>query len=587
MKKFLILIVSALFAFNLSAVSDTSLLQSDETQKTYQRKAVMGLGSIGFTQNSVNVPMAFCHIDNSKKVQSACIPWTVKINYPIGSGEKRKAAGTFYDWTITNRYDKIVLNENEASITTRGQKTSVKTEGRIPAFSSGPEDLEAYTAKVENYLNGEARSYFGALLDSALEARYSELPEKEQETFMVTKAKELGMSAEFIKPLLNSSFVFAAHVSHIGTSGRVTSVTTKVKNVVLTSFSVEMNVGVDVTFLIYRYNPETRRFERYNTIQASSGMVTSETPALPVLPTRELVLSLFNDALQTAIKGASINASNKLKADENFALYAPVKSVNGSKLEINMGVVEDIRVDHPFTIYEKADGKMKKKGTARARNIANNCKDDTKTTTLQKITGKVEEADLIEETPWSGLYFYIGPANNAARLSSKIGMFAAPGFHLGTSIDLGYAANSRALSEFYFDAFLSFDVKIEGEDIDNHLSIGGGIGLSKRFYTGSGGFFFGLGGLISYNGDIMSDWQYLALTPHIQLGFTPSSSFDFIIKAGWNLGVTVIDNESDDYEQHTFNHGLYLSLDFNFQIPVIGGMARMYSKPSKACELKK
>lgn len=587
MKKFLVLVVSMLFALSLFAVSDPSLLQSDETQKTYRRKAVMGLGSIGFTRNSVDVPMTFCHIDTSKKAPSACIPWAVKINYPIGSGEKHKAAETFYDWTITNRYDKIVLNENEATITTRGQRQSVKTAGKIPVFSSGTADLETYADNVENYLNGDARSYFGALLDSALEARYSELPEKEQETFMVTKAKELGMSAEFIKPLLDSAFVFAAHVSHIGTSGKVTSVTTKIKEVRITTFSVDINVGVDVTFLIYRYNPETKRFERYKTIQATSGLVSNTTPSLPVLPTRELVTSLFNDALQTAIKGASINASNELKKDENFALYAPVKSADGSKLEINMGVVEDIRVDHPFTIYEKVDGRMKKKGTARARNIANNCKDDTKTTTLQRITGKAEIADLIEETPWSGLYFNLGLANNAAILSSKVGMFAAPGFHLGTSVDLGYAFNSRALSEFYFDAFLSFDVKIEDDDIDNHISIGGGIGLSKRFYTGSGGFFFGLGGLISYNGDIQSDWQYLALTPHIQLGFTPSSKFDFIIKAGWNLGVTVVENEDTSYDQHTFNHGLYLSLDFNFQIPVIGGMARLYSKPSKACEIKK
>lgn len=586
MKKFLVLVASALFAFSLFAVSDPSLLQSDETQKTYQRKAVMGLGSIGFTVNSVNVPMAFCHIDSSKNVPSACIPWTVKINYPIGSGEKRKAAETFYDWTITNRYDKIVLNENEATMTTRGQKLSVRTEGKVPTFSSGTADLETYAKNVEKYLNGDARRYFGELIDSALEARYSELPEKEQETFMVTKAKELGMPAEFIKPLLNSAFVFAAHVSRIGTSGKVTSVTTKIKDVRVTTFSVEINVGVSVTFLIYRYNPETKSFEPYKTISASSGIVDNTTPALPVLPTRELVTSLFNDALQTAIKAASINASNELKKDENFTLYAPVKSRNGSKLEINMGVVEDIRVDHPFTIYEKVDGKMKKKGTARARKIANNCKDDTQTTTLQRITGKAEVADLIEETPWSGLYFNLGLANNAAILSSRIGMFAAPGFHLGTSVDIGYTSNNRALSEFYFDAFLSFDVKIEDDDIDNHIALGGGIGLSKRFYTGSGGFFFGLGGLISYNGDLMSDWQYLAFTPHIQLGFTPSSKFDFIIKAGWNLGVTVVEND-DDYDQHTFNHGLYLSLDFNFQIPVIGGMARLYSKPSKACEIKR
>ena len=112
MRKFLLAAVCLISVFQLSAVEDASVLKSDETQKSYERKAVMGFGDIGFMQDSVRIPMRYCEIN--EKGEGRCIPWSFSINYPLDNKEKLKAAKIFYQWTITNRFDKIILGDNEA-----------------------------------------------------------------------------------------------------------------------------------------------------------------------------------------------------------------------------------------------------------------------------------------------------------------------------------------------------------------------------------------------------------------------------------------------------------------------------------------
>ena len=78
MKKIVLFFLFLLVFQALSAVEDVSLLQADETQKTYERKAVMGFGDIGFMQNSVKVPMRYCEINEEGR--GHCIPWTFSVN---------------------------------------------------------------------------------------------------------------------------------------------------------------------------------------------------------------------------------------------------------------------------------------------------------------------------------------------------------------------------------------------------------------------------------------------------------------------------------------------------------------------------
>ena len=599
MKKILQFLFFFLFLQTLAAVEDASLLKSDETQKTYERKAVMGFGDIGFMQDAVRVPMRYC--EYNEKGEGRCIPWTFSVNYPLDTSEKLKAAKIFYQWTITNRFDKIILGDNVAFMRTKGGEVKIDLGGKIPTFRAGTSDRATFRRHLEHYLNSDVRKVFGKLLDASAEQRYSELSEKEQETFMVTKAKELGLSAAFVKNLLNSSYVFAAHVAPIGSAGRV--VRTRHKSVTTglyySSFDIEIELSVDVVFMIYRYNYETKRFEHYGDIVGHSGGITGSTDtALQIIPTPKQVMAVFNDTFRTAIKAASLNANYQLKQDDNFAIFMPVKSSDGKKIESSFGVMEDIRIDHPFEILETVDGKTQRKGFARAREVSINCNDSAAPTIIKVTNGDAEEGDQLREYPWTGLYFNLGLETNSVLVygSGSVkdagNMFGAPGVHLGTAVDLGYTMNRSDLSEFYLSVFLDLDFGLNSDDssvdADFLAWIGGGLGIAKRFYTGSAGFFIAPGIDASYHGTLNDDWdlQYFGVTPQIHFGFSVTPSFDFIIKAGWNLGflTKAEEDDVDVLERYSpFVHGLYASLDFNFHLPIVSAMARMYTPSSNVC----
>lgn len=610
MKKIAFFLLFILVLQTLAAVENTALLQADETQKTYERKAVMGFGDIGFMQDAVRVPMRYC--EYNEKGEGRCIPWTFSVNYPLDESEKLKAAKIFYQWTITNRFDKIILSKNQAFMKTKSGEVRLDTGGKIPVFHPGTTDRATFRRRLEHYLNSDVKKVFGSLLDASAEQRYSELPEKEQETFMASKAKELGISADFVKKLLDSSYIFAAHVAPIGGAGRV--IRTRHKSVVTgmyySVFDVEIELAVNVVFMIYHYDFETKRFVHYGDIVGQSGPISGSTDtALQIIPTPKQVMAVFNDTFRTAIKAASLNANYQLKQDDNFAIFMPVKSSDGKKIESGFGVMEDIRIDHPFEILETVDGKTQRKGFARAREVSLNCNDSAAPTIIKVTNGDAEEGDQLREYPWTGLYFNLGLDDNfvyakgdASSYSDGIGvMLIAPGFHLGADVDLGYVMNRPALSEFYFRAFLGFNVGFESEyKGENQYSIGetlywfgGGVGIAKRFYAGGAGFFFAPALDASYHGTLNDNrnYQHFTVTPQIQLGFSATPSFDFIIKAGWNVGF-LTKAESDEYSgimedvsarYSGFVHGLYASLDFNFHLPIVSAMARMYTPSSNVC----
>ena len=599
MRKFLLIMLCVISVFQLSAVEDASLVKSDETQKSYERKAVMGFGDIGFMQDSVRIPMRYCEINEDG--QGRCIPWSFKINYPLDSKEKLKAAKIFYQWTITNRFDKIILGDNEAFMRTKSGEVRIDLGGRIPTFRAGTTDRESFRRHLEHYLNSDVRKVFGNLLDASAEQRYSELSEKEQETFMVTKAKELGLSAAFVKNLLNSSYVFAAHVAPIGGDGRV--IRSKHKSAVTGlhyySFDVEIELSVNVVFMIYRYNYETKRFEHYGDIVGHSGSISGSTDtALQIIPTPKQVMSVFNDVFRTAVKAASVNANYELKKDDNFAIFMPVKNIDGKKIESEFGVMEDIRVDHPFEILETVDGKTQRKGFARARKIALNCKGNSEPTIVKVTNGDAEEGDQLREYPWTGLYFNLGFETNSVLIYGDSSaydtgdMFAAPGGHIGIDIDLGYALNKPSLSEFYFRVFidLNFGLNPNAGDLDPELLgwFGGGVGIAKRIYAGGAGFFIAPALDASYHGTLNDDWDFqrFVVTPQLHFGFSVTPAFDLILKGGWNVGflTNAEFGKSDMSGDYTgLVHGLYASLDLNFHLPIIGAMAKMYTPASNAC----
>ena len=634
MKKIVLFSMFFILFTQLFAVEDTSLLEGDDTVKIYERKAVMGFGDIGFQQDKITAAMAFCETDGKNM---NCVPWSLLplISVPVTDKSKKDAAKTFYEWTITNRMDKIILGNGKALVLTQGDEIEAAVPG-IPNFVSGTSDFETFKSNVENYLNSDVKNIFGRLLDASLEARYAELPEKEQETFITTKAKELGISADFASRLLSSAFVFAAHVESVGGVGSVIHANINIPKVpgmkALPAYSVVVTLNVNVDFIIYHYNYEKKEFELYKKIVGKSGPVPAQETSA-VIPTPGMATKAFNKSFRDAMKAASINANYELKKDDNFALFIPVKNVEGGKkIETTMGVMEDIRVDHPFSISETVDGKVVNKGWARARKIAKNCPNSkSDEMTLIKVTnGNAEEGDQLREHPWTGLFFNFGLGSNATYFQHKIDKnksypyganlakylangspAVAPSIHVGLLFDLGYMADSATASEFYLDFFLDYDHSIylgrsrKDNGIRNTTTsfgtswFSGGFGISRRFYATSGGFFFAPalqfgagGGWGSYGKGKDAEFVKVTFTPQFHFGWSTTPDFDFVIKAGWNLGALAKAKLKDSgfVEPSNFNkfaHGLFFSFDFNFHLPVVGATAKTFKAPSNVCPVKK
>ncbi len=596
MKRLLPAVLAAVILCGSLYGNDRSM-KSDETQRRYERKAVMGLGDIGFSQDSVRINMQYC---TSTQSGYRCSPWSFNVNYRLGYEEKLKAAKTFYDWTITNRFDKIIMGDGTAQMFTRDGEVSIPTGERIQYFRSGTGTLSSFQSRLESYLNGTLKENLGELLDASVTQRYLELPEREQETFMTTKAKDLGVTADFIRALINSSYIFAAHVQPIAGSGRVIRKERKtLDGRTVRYYEIDFRIPVNVTFLIYNYNGETKTFSLYKKLTAVSGGVSGSTDSFYVVPTPSQVMAAFNDTFQTAIKAASINANYQLRKDDNFALFMPIIAASGSKIETEFGVMEDIRVDHPFSVMAMVDGEMKRKGYVKARKVSKNCSDGyNEPTRMQRISGQAEEYDLLREYPWTGLFFNLGFGMNSLRISGKEGfddvggLFLAPGFHLGASINLGYSTNSQALSEFYMDLFFHLSFGIDDEPLTGRpVWLGGGLGFSRRIYTGVAGLYIAPAVNFVYDAGLTSNdyvFHNFVINPQLHFGFSVNPSFDIVFKGGWNLGFLLKaedgfeNNVTDNYDN--FAMGLTASIDFNFHLPIVGGMARLYRKPSNVCE---
>ncbi|MCK5808100.1 hypothetical protein KAH37_03830 [bacterium] len=599
--------VLLIFSFlSLSALSDAKQISSDDTQKRYVRKVVLGFEALAFEQDMLDVPIKYC---DARGKRTNCSWWNIRVKFPLDMSQRLKAGKTFYEWTVTNRFDKVLVQDGKMSLHTRNA-VNVQNIGSFPIFKPGVSSNTTFRNDLEHYLNDDLAPVFQKLMVDSAKQRYQELPEKEQATFITTKAKELGMSAGVIRQLMNSAFVFASHVDKINASGTLTYYYVKTMNGGnLPRWDIKFDIPIRVSVYIYRYSPEKQKFISYRVWQAYSGGGTGafDVQTMTFLPNRAQVTASFKNTYQTAIKAAAINANYQLKKDDNFAIFMPISGVNGSKLKAPFGVIEDIRVDHPFSIRQKIDGKWKVTGYARARKVAVNCKDEQAETTLQRVKGSAEEADLLREYPWTGLFFQLGLGNNALLLSGKNGnadfggMLGAPGLDLGMAIDMGYATNTSWLSEFYISFFMGGSYGVEGNTTyGNPFNYFGGFGFDKRFYVGAGGFFIGIGTRLAYMGGVSVGannsltYGTIDINPRLQFGWSFTPKFELIINAGWNLaflmhgdadvglGTTPVTNL---YE--TFSHGLNAGITFSFHLPVVSAMSKMYSKPSKECKKTK
>ena len=109
--------VASLVLFNsqAGAVQNISTISATETQKKYQRKAVMGV-DIGLPKRDLPVAVEYC--------DQKCSPKGI-WHYQITPQIEEHVAKEIYDWLITQRFDKVIISPSNAIIITAGSKQEI------------------------------------------------------------------------------------------------------------------------------------------------------------------------------------------------------------------------------------------------------------------------------------------------------------------------------------------------------------------------------------------------------------------------------------------------------------------------------
>ncbi|WP_457569428.1 hypothetical protein, partial [Desulfurobacterium sp.] len=435
------LTICALLASNALAVENTATLNSDITQKKYQRKTAVSVGEMELQKPFVILPV----IDNTRKRPRKIANYM----YQITNNEIDPLTKLFYNYVITQRFDKLIILPNKVILITKTGEATLNTNLPQPSIPQGI-DFKTYKQNVENYLNTQIAPVMEKLLEITLDQRYKELPEQEKMTFITQKAKELGLTAEVAEKLMNSGFAFATYIPTI--KGNLTinkSILAGTSN----PYNAQISLEAQPVILIYRFDGDKKTFVPYKQIVADSG-ITSQSISLkrPVYSPR-YYRNLFDRTLALTIKAAAINAGMELKEDDNFAIFSPAEEVEGNSFKAKVGVAEAIRIDAPFDIYEFENGKKVYKGFGKARDVAYNCEiESTNKTKFDLVKGNVEEYDQLREHPWSGVLFGIQAGVTPFSVTEVAGQSASGGgdwatFRITIDADLGYIANSKALSE--------------------------------------------------------------------------------------------------------------------------------------------
>ena len=617
-----------------------SLLSADQTQAKSERKVVLGISRLGLEANQFTFPVYYTPAGKNAKTRHIA-DWTVNLSQDFADA----VLADNYPFLIPNRYDKLVYSANQAMILTATKDVKVAI-SNMKAFSPSLSSYKDFETSEINYLNDEIAQKIAPVLSAAKDARYSEMSGKEAATFITTKAKEVGMPAAVLESLVNSAYAFSVYMPKLtGSISIHQNIYTDSKGRTHTSYSTSLNAPITLDLTVNKMNgtkfaitSEVTSEAGGNTnllaglfeglaksISGSSGVSTS------YMPNESHAQALFNQAFKDSFKDNILALSTKIKHDRNFAITAPVTEVDGSTAKLNVGVQEDIRVDHPFRIVRTEDGQENTMGYMKVRTAGDNClllpKEKRTQTVGSMIYGSTEEADLAIEHPWTGVFGTLEiESDQGTFLNDKSGSDKDTGtgasnmLALGFNADLGYVMNNPVLSEVWMNMSFGFGTATYDKlptystwwetftpSGDSALAMKFKMGLEKRFYIASGLYLSGAMDLdyemqgYSYTSSYSTDNDgtlslgILSVTPEARVGYMINPNLDFYGTLGYNVPVSTsasfaYGKDSTELaltDTYSRQSAIDVKVGVNVHLNFAGPFAKMFKKPSQRCEALK
>lgn len=299
-------------------------------------------------------------------------------------------------------------------------------------------------ADIESLINKTLVPEIIKILDINKEMRAQSLvSETQRNSFIALKAKEIGITAEQLEQVMNSSYIYIPFIDAYQEKWS--------KN------KKEVDIRIEGGLLWYHVvTAENPRVEKFAKISSAGTGSADSNEDYKIDGAR---VNAKDFAFRSAAQTLAINLEVKTRELDMFKLMAPISEVYRRKIRFPLGRAEGVKIDDPFFVgewIEKSNGKIRfqKSGFVRVSTVSNN-----------RITpGQLSQAVAIKKGDWvSGMMIVEHPrlgidiAVKPRWLTLKIeeGAFQSDKFAVGfenfnggvAGVDLDFQCNIAALTK--------------------------------------------------------------------------------------------------------------------------------------------
>ncbi|WP_143142806.1 hypothetical protein [Marinospirillum alkaliphilum] len=588
-----------------STSSRPALVTADDTVAASERQAVLALSRLGLETQRMQFPVTFCNL------KGLCLPvgsWTVNLS----QADADRVLASNMSFLVPSRYDQMIFEGDTASfITATRTFNKLPLNERIPALPESSDSYREFDRRLLNHLNTHIAPQMQQVMGVAAEARYQEMNAQERGTFLREQARATGMPAEVLEALVSSGYAFGFYLPRLQGSITIRQVErTTFGGVKYIAYETSINAPARTRMLIYRFDGQTFRKALEVDAQASvfslDGIAQRASAGASVetlfLPGNSDAQQIFDDAFKSSFKDSTLALSARLREHRMFAVSTPVLSARPAAIQLAIGNQEDIRVDHPVTFRRVINNREREIGWGQVYQPGNTClaqpAEQRTPSYARLVNGRVDEADLAVEHPWTGVFATLGISNHATALDINE-QFTGAGdttfFDLGFSGNLGYLRNNPSLSGLWLNFGLGLGASDDGSDVFSHLESSGAIrfnlGLEKQTHLSSG-LYASLGadlGVEAYQYDDVLAFDELqvvtwGITPKAGLGYYFSPNTRILASAGYHYPLsTRAEYKAGGRVDADMQPGLTLGISLAIHLDFAGPYAGLMTRPSDQC----
>ncbi len=568
---------------SLPAAAIDKVEQTDDSQRVYQRQAVMVLPTLGLARTQVPVDVRICRRKCYDKR-----PWVFEITPRLQAQLSHEVSS----WLAQKRFDVIKLEHGKLKILTQNGQQAITAKG-LKRFQAAAMPFSPWQRQVERYLNTSLAPFIQPLQKAAMAQRYQALSTQERATFIRTQAKSLGLPLNVVSMLLDSQFVMALYQP--ATRGELTSTYIKPEGRP-GYYDNTMRFDLENRLLIYQYQHSSGKFKLFKTLTGISGTV-SASQKTRTYPSKRKLNGLFAEALQAALRASLIQLVHQLKEIPPFNMQQVVHSVKWRTLTATLSAQDDLRIDALYRIQRHIDGKMQTVGLAKVRTVAAADEVMTKPSTFIVVKGEAQAYDKLSEVAWMGSYWGVDLISQAYQFDTVNGQrLLQPDQKINwlkwqARMDRGYFENNPALSENWLSVYVALGIG-DGElktasataswqrpiglklgmDFINHATLGRGW----SFGYGFGGEFNMLSAdAVQEGGEVLS-YGGLDLVGKLQMTYLFSEKRQFGIYVDYPLNLFNQVRIGDIEVDASFMPGLMIGIGYQQAFSTLGFLHSFY-----------